>query len=394
MGEVHLRPSSELERPVFARPPFWTFSKNKLTQSEAKERPPGQFARGAAPALSSDERRTETTTTVLNRGDHLALLGDQLMASNQASLWSSFLGIFHRPARRPATSAARRPEHRRFRPNLECFEERVVPASSISSISAVGGNVGLGGVVQIQATFTDIENVSTAGGAPTISLTVHTRTGNHAGTASYFSGSGSDVLTFDYTVQKNDFDLGGILVTSPIVIPTNSSITDSVGDTPSLTFTNFTATNVNVDAVAPNVTSLTYNKDFNASAGTLSFDMTMTVQTVALPISGLTTSNFGLTSTGSLHGSKVASVSEISSSASGSVTTLTYKITVDVGNGIGGLSLFLIDSANSSSATIQDSFGNKLDTMKGTTNPNFPGSLVYASATTGVTSIIHNYHII
>lgn len=74
------------------------------------------------------------------------------------------------------------------------------------------------------------------------------------------------------------------------------------------------------------------------------------------------------------------------------MTTLTEKITVDVGNGIGGLTLFFIDS--STSPTVKDSFGNTLDKNKGSTNTNFPGSLVYASANTGSPLLVHNYHII
>ncbi|MBX3619149.1 MAG: DUF4347 domain-containing protein [Rhizobacter sp.] len=74
--------------------------------------------------------------------------------------------------------------------------------ANVSSVSAssANGSYGIGDTISVTVTFDQAVTVDTAGGTPTLTL----ETGGIDRTASYVSGSGSNTLTFQYTVQAGD----------------------------------------------------------------------------------------------------------------------------------------------------------------------------------------------
>jgi large repetitive protein len=73
-----------------------------------------------------------------------------------------------------------------------------IPVVSSVTSSTTNGTLTTGSVVSVQVTFDSAVNV--AGGVPTLALNV----GASPGYATYASGSGSSVLTFNYTVRAGD----------------------------------------------------------------------------------------------------------------------------------------------------------------------------------------------
>ncbi len=69
------------------------------------------------------------------------------------------------------------------------------PTVTAEAASSASSDIGVGQVVTLTATFSDIVMVS--GGTPTLTL-------NDGETAGYAGGSGTDTLTFDYTVLPGD----------------------------------------------------------------------------------------------------------------------------------------------------------------------------------------------
>src|SRR5205085_1719450 len=103
-------------------------------------------------------------------------------------------------------------------------------------------------------TVTWDENV-TVTGTPRIGLTI----GATAQQANYFSGSGTGVLTFRYTVQAGDLDANGIQFSSTTIDLNGGTIKDAATNNAALNFNAFAPnlTSVLVDAVAPAITAAT-----------------------------------------------------------------------------------------------------------------------------------------
>lgn len=90
---------------------------------------------------------------------------------------------------------------------------------------------------------------------PRIAITLTT---GGPGYAEYYSGTGTAVLTFRYTVTTGQLDGDGIELVSPIDLNTTGTIKEAGGSTDAgRTFTAPTTTGVLVDAVAPTITSAT-----------------------------------------------------------------------------------------------------------------------------------------
>jgi hypothetical protein len=100
--------------------------------------------------------------------------------------------------------------------------------------------------------FDDTVVVNTAGGTPRLVLTI----GSTTRFATYLSGSGSNMLTFRYTVQAGDLDSDGIAVASPIDL-NGGTIKDTNGNDAVLSFTPPDTSGVLVDGVAPTIVSVT-----------------------------------------------------------------------------------------------------------------------------------------
>ena len=79
----------------------------------------------------------------------------------------------------------------------------------------------IGDTVGIDVTFSDPVSVTAIGGAPTLALEI----GAASRKAAYVRGSGSAVLTFEYTVAEGDEDTDGIAVKADgLTVPSRSSI--------------------------------------------------------------------------------------------------------------------------------------------------------------------------
>lgn len=85
--------------------------------------------------------------------------------------------------------------------------------------------------------------VTTAGGVPYIDMII----GSSTRALAYASGSGTDTLTFSYTVQADDRDIDGLTPGSAIV-PGGGTIKDAAGLTATLDFTRPTTSGVFVNA--------------------------------------------------------------------------------------------------------------------------------------------------
>lgn len=104
--------------------------------------------------------------------------------------------------------------------------------------------------LEFTATFSESVVI---GGIPRLALTVGATTRY----ANYQSGSGSSTIIFRYTPIPGDEDLNGITVSSPIDLNAGS-IRDPASNNSSLAFTPPNTSAVNVDAVAPTITSRTW----------------------------------------------------------------------------------------------------------------------------------------
>ena len=81
----------------------------------------------------------------------------------------------------------------------------------------------IGDTIGIELTFAEAVNVS---GAPTLALEI----GSASRKAALVRGSGSAVLTFEYSVVEGDEDANGIAIeANGLAVPAGASIVDTVG---------------------------------------------------------------------------------------------------------------------------------------------------------------------
>ncbi|GBD36964.1 hypothetical protein HRbin36_02094 [bacterium HR36] len=99
--------------------------------------------------------------------------------------------------------------------------------------------------------FDNIVHVDTTSGTPALALQIGSRTR----LATYIAGSGTNILTFRYTVRPDDLDLDGIVIQSPIRLR-GGSITGPINQPVPLSFTPPDAWSVRVDGVAPRIVSV------------------------------------------------------------------------------------------------------------------------------------------
>ena len=99
---------------------------------------------------------------------------------------------------------------------------------SLNDIYSIGASITTGTLLLGDSvTFTlDMDEPYTVTGAPTLTL-------NDGGTAQYSDGSGSDALTFTYTVGGGNSSVSALGITG-VVVPADASIKDTVGNTANL----------------------------------------------------------------------------------------------------------------------------------------------------------------
>lgn len=210
----------------------------------------------------------------------------------------------------------------------------------VSSVSVpADGTYGAGEVLTFTVNFSENVLVTTGGGTPYIDLTLTSGGTVHA---TYTGGSGTDALTFAYTVVSGNADLTGISVGSSIVL-NGGTIKDAATNVAVLTLNNVGSTaNVDVDAVPPTASSIdiTGNPVNNGSSENY-------LVTFDVPVHGVDASDFSFTTvSGNVTASSISVVP---------LSSTTYSVTIGGVTGDGVLRLDLTGGD-----PITDNFGNAL----------------------------------
>src|SRR6202042_3199502 len=150
--------------------------------------------------------------------------------------------------------------------------DTTTPTITGISDSPPTGDLNVGDTVALTLAFS--ENVTVAGGAPTLTL-------NDGGTATYVSGSGTSALTFSYTVAagQNTPDL----MATAVNLPTGVTIDDASGNAANLALSSVTQSSPQIDTTTPTITGISDSPptgDLNAGdtvALTLAFSENVTV---------------------------------------------------------------------------------------------------------------------
>ena len=134
------------------------------------------------------------------------------------------------------------------------------------------GDLGVGKTITYTLGMSEVVTVNTVGGSPTLSL-------NDGGTATYVSGSGTNALTFSYTV------LAGQNVPDLIISAVNlsgSTVQDGAGNAANLSITGVSQGSPQIDTTTPTVSSVTETAgDYDAGkVVTLTLNMSEAVTVV------------------------------------------------------------------------------------------------------------------
>jgi Ca2+-binding RTX toxin-like protein len=98
-------------------------------------------------------------------------------------------------------------------------------SDSLTATNA-NGTYGIGSVITIEVPFSEVVFVNTAGGTPSLLL----ETGSIDRFATYFSGSGTRVLRFSYTVQAGDTSADLDVTSSSALVLNGGTIQDAAGN--------------------------------------------------------------------------------------------------------------------------------------------------------------------
>ena len=135
----------------------------------------------------------------------------------------------------------------------------------------------------------NLSEVVTVAGTPTLAL-------NSGGTASYFSGSGTDTLTFIYTVGPNDTTVPSLTITA-VNLPAGATMSDAAGNTADLSGALVTFPDLQIDPPGTPVIS-SYSADSGTAGDGITNDDTLTLTGTATANSTVTVYD-GATSLGS-----------------------------------------------------------------------------------------------
>jgi hypothetical protein len=229
-------------------------------------------------------------------------------------------------------------------------------APTISSLAITGGSnmqngyLNTGDVVTVTVNMSEAATVTTTGGTPYVALNI----GGSSKNATYVSGSGTSALVFTYTMESGLTDTNGISINANSLSLNSGTITDSAGNTATLTHTAVTDNaSYLADSVAPTVLNLAMSGT-NMQNGYLNADDVFTV-TVTLS-EAVTVTTTGGTPYINLN---IGGTTVQASYASGSGTTaLKFDYTILSGQlDANGISI-AANSINLNSGTITDSAGN------------------------------------
>jgi len=122
-------------------------------------------------------------------------------------------------------------------------EEPTPDPATIDSIAITAGTYAVGDTLPLVITYTDTVTVDTTGGTPSINVDLNTNTR----TFSYSSGSTTNQLTFNYSLQAGDTDITSATASSTVDL-NGGTITDSNGLSTSSTVstTNISLTSIDL----------------------------------------------------------------------------------------------------------------------------------------------------
>ncbi len=207
------------------------------------------------------------------------------------------------------------------------------------------GSYSTGDVIPITVVFSEAVYVSTAGGTPTLAL----ETGTTDRTASYVSGSGSETLVFNYTVQSGDTSADLAYTGTGALVLNSGTIEDAAGNNATLTLPAAAADGslsdnkaLVIDGGAPTLSAQT------ANAGSKTITLTTSEAVTGSPAAG----DFTVTAN---------NVSNAVTAVSVSGTTVTLTLT----NFIENSATVTVGYTKSSTASeqLQDGAGNALATL-------------------------------
>ena len=129
--------------------------------------------------------------------------------------------------------------------DLHLQVDTLVPAITSVSTNPVLGDEGLGKAISITLTFNKAVTVTGSGLALTL---------NDGGVATYASGSGTNSLTFDYTVSQTDSSVPALAITG---VTGGSSVSDAAGNTANFAGAVTVLGGLQVDTLTPSIISVT-----------------------------------------------------------------------------------------------------------------------------------------
>ena len=200
--------------------------------------------------------------------------------------------------------------------------------------SPSSGDFNAGNTVTLTLTMSENVTVNTAGGTPTLAL-------NDGGTATYVSGSGSNALTFSYTVGASDSNVASLSATT--INLNGATIQDGAGNAANLSLTGLTQTGPQIDTTTPAISSIAETP----SSGDLNAGKVVTY-TIGMS-ENVTVNTAGGSPTLALNDGGTATYT----SGSGT-STLTFSYTVAAGQNTPDLK---VTGVNLNGATISDGAG-------------------------------------
>ena len=237
----------------------------------------------------------------------------------------------------------------------------------ISAISETpsSGDLNVGKTVTYSLTMNEAVTVNTTGGSPTLAL-------NDGGTATYVGGSGSNTLTFSYTVLAGQ-NTPDLMVSS--VNLNGATVSDGAGNTANLSLTGLSQGSPQIDTTAPTVSSVAASgTGITAGAGDLGAGK---VVTLTLNLSETVTVAGG-TPTLTLNDGGTATYS-----GGSGTNALTFSYTVGAGQNTADLA---VTAVNLGTATVRDGAGNAADLTGAVTNP--AGTLQIDTTAATVSSVV------
>ena len=230
------------------------------------------------------------------------------------------------------------------------------PTPAISAISEMpsSGILNAGKTVTYTLTMNEVVTVNTAGGSPTLAL-------NDGGTATYVGGSGTNALTFSYTVLAGQ-NTPDLMVSA--VNLNGATVMDGAGNAANLSLSGLSQGSPAVDTTPPTLSSVA------ATAGSYNTGKTLTLtlnMSEAVNVTGTPTLTLNDGGTATYTGG----------SGSGA---LTFSYTIASGQNTSGLAVTAVNG------TIADLAGNAL-----TTTANLPANfagVVIDTSTPSVSSVV------